>query len=467
MNQQALFDYLSGIVGEKYVSIDEAILYLYSSDVAYDSDLLPDIVVRPKSKEEIVKIVRYAHDNDIPITPRGAGSGAAGGAVAINGGILLDLTRMNKILDLDVENFLVTVEPGVVLADLNTYLKQYDLFLPVDLGSADMANVGGTIANNGGGLRAVKYGVMRNYVMALEIVLPNGEVLSTGSKTRKNAVGFDLISLFGGSEGTLGVIIKAVLRVIAIPKYLGVVFAVYDDLYKAGKTVPAIFKSGVQPSAIEILDQSAILAINKYKPEIGLPTEAEAILLFEVDGSYPIDREISTISRICKERGAIDLKETTDDDERIRIWEARKLVGAAASRVREGYSRVYEGEDITVLPTQIPDILMELRELSKKYELPIVVFGHVGDGNLHPAITIEKDNPKHLQKLESLADEIHELALTKGGVVTGEHGIGVQRAKYLANNPIQLNVMREIKKALDPKNIMNPGKMDLDAIYER
>ncbi len=466
MDKQKLLDDLTGIVGKSNVSIDEAVLFLYSSDVAFESDIFPDIVVRPSTTEEVSQIVRYANDNKIPITPRGAGSGASGSAVAVKGGILLDLTRMNKILELDTDNFMVAVQPGVVLVNLNEYLKPHGLFLPVDLGSASMANIGGTIANNGGGLRAVKYGVMRNYVMGLEVVLPSGEILETGGKTRKNVVGYDIVSLFTGSEGTLGIITKAILKIIAIPKHVGVVFAVYDDLYKAGKTVPAIFKSGILPSAIEILDQTAILAINKYRPDVNLPQSAEAILLFEIDGPIPIEREITIIEETCREQGAIEVKKTTDEAERTRLWEARKLVGAASTRVREGYSRVYEGEDITVTPMDIPDVLLELRALSKRYDLPIVVFGHIGDGNLHPAITVRKKNPQDLLKLKQLVDEIHELALSKGGVVTGEHGIGVQRAKYLKNNPLNLHVMRLIKKVLDPNNIMNPGKMDLDPIYE-
>ncbi|MHA1784150.1 MAG: FAD-binding oxidoreductase, partial [Candidatus Helarchaeota archaeon] len=358
------------------------------------------------------------------------------------------------------------VEPGVVITQLNDALKKYDVFFPVDLGSSDMATIGGTISNNGGGLRAVKYGVMKNYVEELEIILINGEELKLKSIQNSNIGGINLLNLFIGSEGTLGIIIEATLRILPIPKYKGVLVAAYDDLRKSGETITNIYKNGVIPSAIEILDKSAVLAIRKYKPEIELPEMAEAILLFELNAKHPIEDELLVLEKICSESGAVDIKKSTDEDERKKLWDARRLVGAASTRVREGYSRVYLGEDVVVPPSKIPDLLIKLRELSKEFDLPIVVFGHIGDGNLHPAITIRKNVKEDWEKVTKLEDIIHRYAIEHEGTSSGEHGIGSRRAAYLSiERPGELKLMRKIKKIFDPKNLLNPGKMDLDQAF--
>ncbi|MHA1377522.1 MAG: FAD-binding oxidoreductase [Candidatus Helarchaeota archaeon] len=465
MEKKKLFTNLKMIVGEKNTSIDEAILFTYSFDVS-QIGYLPDIVVRPSSTEEVVKIVKFAYQNNVPITARGAGSGASGGAIPVKGGILIDFSRMNKIKNLNKNKLEVTVEPGVVLDNLNKILKTDHLFFPIDLGSSKMATIAGTISNNGGGLRAVKYKVTKNYVKKLKIVLPDGNILETNLKKINNSY-FDLSNLFIGAEGTIGIITEATLKILPIPKEKRVIMAIYENLEQTAKTVPEVFKTGVLPSAIEILDKSAIIAINKYKPELNLPESAEAILLFEVDGEMEqIEEEIKKIFLVCKNMGSSRVEKAESLEQSSEIWEARSLVGAAATRFREGYSRVYVGEDISVPLVKLPLILIKLRELSSNYDLPIVVFGHIGDSNLHPAITIQKNNPEHIHKLNKLMDEIHLLAINEGGVVTGEHGIGVARAKYLEiERPDELQVMRLIKKALDAKNIMNPGKMDLDKIY--
>ncbi len=465
MNRQELFDKLKPIVGENNISIDDAVLFTYSFDVS-QFEHSPDIVVRPSSTKEVVDIVKFAHNYQIPVTPRGAGSGTTGGAVPVKGGILIDFTRMHNIMKLDIENLEVIVEPGVVLANLNEYLSTFNLFYPIDLGSSKMATIGGTISNNGGGLRAVKYRVTRNYVKKIKIVLPDGNVLDTGLRKINNSY-FDISNLFIGAEGTLGIITEMTLEILPIPQEIRVIMAIYDDLEKSAKTVPEVFKAGVLPSAIEILDKSAIIAINKDRPDIKLPEDAEAILLFEVDGTFEnVESEIEKINKICEDSGSVKIQKAKNKAESIEIWEARSSAGVAATRFRDGYSRVYVGEDITVPLLKLPIILIKLRDLSINYDLPIIVFGHIGDSNLHPAITIEKDNPSHLQKLEKLMDEIHLLAINEGGVVTGEHGIGLARSKYLEiERPEELKLMRKIKKIIDPKNIINPGKIDLDKIY--
>ncbi|MHA1649370.1 MAG: FAD-binding oxidoreductase, partial [Candidatus Helarchaeota archaeon] len=400
------------------------------------------------------------------LIPRGSGTGASGGAIAVHGGIIVDFTKMNKILNLDIENLQVTVEPGVIHADLNKYLEQFGFFFPVIPGSSDMCSIGGMVGNSASGLRAVKYGTTKDYVLDLEVVLPDEKIGNLGSSVQKTASGYDLIRLFVGSEGTLGIITKITLKILPIPEARGVVSGFFNDVERIGKAVVNIFTAKIIPAAIELLDKSAIQAINLYKPTMNLP-DAEAMLLVELDGTE--ESVISTTKKvyyILKENGAFQTEMTTKDEERQRLWNARKLVGAAARRVREGYARVYEGEDITVPLSKIAKTLLKLRELSQEFNLPIVVFGHIGDGNLHPAILIQKNNPEHWKKLNQLSEKIHEFAIEIGGTVTGEHGIGLTRAKYLQKErPIVLELMRKIKKAIDPKNIMNPGKMDLDGGY--
>ena len=462
MDKNELYKNIIKFIDSKYVSIDEAVLYCYACDVS-NIEHIPDILVRPSNTEDIVKIVGFADLNSIPITPRGAGTGASAGAVPIKGGILLDLTRMNKIIDISIKNLQVTVETGIIHADLNNELEKYGLRFPVKPGSSEMCTIGGMVANNASGMNAIKYGSTGNYVLKLEVVLPDGSVASFGSGTIKDVSGFDLRSLYTGSEGTLGIITQITLKILPIPDKLGVLIASFSELRDAGNAVISTFQSKIIPSAIEILDKSSINAINKFKPELKLPL-VEAILLFEFDGYINcVKKEIEVIKEVCKKNNAIEVKMTLDDNERKELWAARSLVGAASSRVREGYFRVYLAEDIAVPISRIPDILLELRNLSKKYDFPIITFGHISVGNIHPAITIRKDNSNDWKLVAKLNDEIHKLALEYGGTVTAEHGIGIARAKYLKENlQSTLKIMKLIKKAIDPKNIINPGKMAMD-----
>ncbi|MHA1751129.1 MAG: FAD-binding oxidoreductase [Candidatus Helarchaeota archaeon] len=462
MDKDELYKNITKLIDKKYVSIDEAVLYCYACDVS-NIEHPPDIVVRPNSVDEIVKIVKFAFDNKIPVTPRGGGTGAAGGAVPIKGGILLDLTRMNRIINIMIKDLQVTVEPGLVHSELNKILEEYGFRFPVKPGSSEMCTIGGMIANNASGMNAVKYGSTGDYILKLEVVLPDGSVTTFGSHSIKDVSGYDLIRVFVGSEGTLGIITKATLKIMPIPDVIGVLVAVFSDLKDAGNTVISTFQSRVIPSAIEILDKSSIIAINKYSPELHLPL-AEAILLFEFDGYLDcIKKEIEIIENVCKLNNAIKIDKTLDNEKRTQLWAARSLVGAASNMVREGYSRVYIGEDIAVPLSKIPDVLLKLRELSVKYDFPIITFGHISVGNLHPAITIRKYEPDDWNKVMKLNDEIHKLAIEFQGTLTAEHGIGLARAKYLKlYTPATLEVMKYIKNSFDPKNIMNPGKMGLE-----
>ncbi len=465
MNREKLMELLTPIFGSDSISTDPAVLYVYSMDVSIEEHV-PDAVVMPENREQIIQLVRLANLHQIPLISRGAGTGATGGAIAARGGVILDFTKMNKILKVDIENLQVVVEPGLVHADLNKELEEFGFFFPVVPGSSDMCTIGGMVGNNASGLRAVKYGTTKDYVLDLEVVLPNGTHGNLGSRVQKSASGYDLIRLFVGSEGTLGIITKITLKIVPIPETRGVVSAFFPNVRQAGESVVNIFTARILPAAIELLDKSAITAINLYKPDMKLP-EADALLLVELDGNKEgVAATTRKVYKILKESGAFETKMTTDEEHRLKLWDARKIVGAAARRVRDGYARIYEGEDITVPLSDIANTLIKLREFSEEFDLPIVVFGHIGDGNLHPAILIQKENPAHWKKLNQLSEAIHNYAIEIGGSVTGEHGIGLTRAKYLRKErPIVLDLMRKIKKTIDPQNIMNPGKMDLDGGY--
>lgn len=438
---------------------------------AYDSSFLtrlqaevPEVVVRPQSAEAVAAVVRIAHEHGIPVTPRSAGTGQAGAAVAARGGILIDMLGLGRIIELDLENLQIIVEPGIVHAKLNEQLQPHGFFFPVDPGSSKMCTLGGMVANNSSGMRAVKYGTTKNYVLGLEVVMPDGTLLWTGgakSRSLKSVSGYDLTQLLVGSEGTLGVITKIRLKVVPIPEKRGVVFATFDDLNGLGRTVVELFKQKAAPSAIEVLDDSAIKAVNMIKPDANLP-EVAGILMLEVDGSAAdVPYQAQKCAEVCRQR-CIEARWTDDPAEITRIWTGRQVVGAAAARVKPGGSRVYDGEDIGVPINRIPDALLRLQAISKESGLPIVTYGHVGDGNLHAAIVADFRDEEQLEKAKLVAHTIHRLALELGGTTTAEHGVGLSRARYMEEeHGPALDVMRAIKRALDPKGILNPGKMGL------
>jgi glycolate oxidase subunit GlcD len=461
VDKAEIFDKLKSIVGEENASMDEAVLRVYSYDVSPYKGR-PDFVVRPGTPEEIAEIVKLANQYKIPVIPRGAGSGAAGGAVPVNGGIVIELTRLNRILEIDTANLQVVVEPGVVHATLNKELAKLGYFFPVDPGSTDMATIGGLISNGGSGMRSVKYGVTRDYVMQLEIVLPSGEIVTVGSKAPKSASGYDLPRLFVGAEGTLGIITKARLKILPMPQAKALVLAAFDDLEKAGNAVVNTFAAGIVPSGLEILDRSALEAVKTYRPNLDIPI-VEALLLFEVDGTPAgIREEAARIEEVCKNTGAVKVDIATSKERFDELWAARAVVGAATTALNPDCTRVYEAEDITVPITNVPKILLKIREIGKKYGMNIVTFGHIGSGNLHPALVINVLDDDEWDKLWKVSEEIQTAALEMGGTTTGEHGIGIARARFMeAEHGKAMELMRVIKKALDPNNIMNPGKMAL------
>lgn len=467
MDRKQLGQDMINLLGREKVLTEELDLLYYSYDSSFHARnhrFIPDVVITPNSTEEVSQVMKYAYERGIPVTPRGAGTGETCGSVALQGGIVMDLSTWQTIEEVDTANMQVIVRPGVVHANLNKELAKHGLFFPPDPGSTRMCTIGGMIANNSSGLRAVKYGTTEQYVLGLEVVLPDGRVITTGgmkSRAIKNVSGLNLTKLFVGSEGTLGVITKARLRVWPKPKARGILMAVFPHLDDAPAAVLDVYQDGILPSGIEILDESAIQAVNMYKPEINLP-EAQAILLFEVDGNpASVEYEGNRIAEIVKPRTS-QVEWSTEPKRMAQLWEGRGVVATAAARVREDGSRVFAGEDISVPLAKVAETLRAIRSLGEKYGVRVVNYGHIGDGNVHTAPVIDPENPAEVEKANQLADAIHRLAIEMAGTTTGEHGVGYVRAKYA---PLEhgeaVNIMALIKQALDPKGIMNPQKVFL------
>jgi len=432
----------------------------YASDASLVRGM-PDYVVRPMSAQEVSRILSLCNELCIPVTPRGAGTGLSGGASPVKGGVVLDMSGMNRILEIDIENQQVIVEPGVVQERLNAALKPYGFFFPPDPGSSAMCTIGGMISYNSSGMRCVKYGTTRAYVLDLEVVLADGRIIRTGSKVLKSAAGYDLTRLIAGSEGTLGVITMAGLKMVPLPAARRLVMASFRDAETAGEAVAKVFSGGVTPSACEILDKTTIQVLRQCDPDLALPHEGD-VILFEVDGTeISTAEEARRIEAICAP-AAQSIETASGKEEMDAIWAARRLVGAAISRLDPKRSRVYLGEDVGVPISRIPLLIKKVQQISAKADLPAMKYGHIGDGNLHVAFFIDVMDEGSWSRLFLAADKIHKAAIDLGGTVSSEHGIGLARASYLPEQVGDaLDVMRTIKKALDPKGILNPGKMCL------
>jgi glycolate oxidase len=465
VDKSAIQKELLKIFGKDRLLHDELDLMYYSYDSSFLTKLetkSPYAVVFPKSTEDVQKIMQFAYQNDINIIPRGAGTGETGGCVAVEGGIVLDLSTWDEIVEIDQKNMQVIVRPGVIHAKLNEELAKYNLFFPPDPGSSLMCTVGGMVANNASGLRAVKYGCTEQYILGLEVVLPNGDVMITGgmrSRAIKNVSGLNLTKLMVGSEGILGVITRIRLRCFPKPRARGIAMAVFDKLDDAPATVLDVYQAGILPSGIEILDSSAIKAVNDFKPHIKLP-DAEAILLFEVDGNPPsVEFEGNVIREMASKR-ARSVEWATEAKRMAELWEGRSVTAAAAARVRPDGTRIFAGEDISVPLSRVADTLRAIRALGDKYGIQVVNYGHIGDGNVHTAPVINPENPEEVERVLKLVDEIHRLAIEMEGTTTGEHGVGAVRRQYAhLEHGTAHDYMLKTKQAFDPKGIMNPGKL--------
>jgi glycolate oxidase len=433
-------------------------LAVYSYDGTF-AEGRPQVVVLPRTTEQVSQVVRIAADMRVPLIPRGMGSGLAAGSIPIpSGGIVVCLTRMNRILEIDTLNATVRAEAGVITAELQTEVERHDLFYPPDPSSNRHSTIGGNIACNAGGPRCLKYGVTGDYVLGLTVVLADGRILHTGGKPIKDVTGYDLNAFFTGSEGTLGLITEALLRLVARPRFTRTALVEFTSLEDASSSVNAILTAGILPASLELMDQSAIACVEQAM-HLGLSTDIEALFLVETDGAdeQTVVREIQESARVFREHGARSVTIAADEAERKRLWEARRSV--SPSLARKAPNKL--GEDITVPRSAIPEVIRRLRGISAKHGLPIVIFGHAGDGNLHPNILFDRRDPEQWAKVERMVGEIFEASLALGGTLSGEHGVGVLKKPYLerALGPLSLEVQRRIKQALDPMDILNPGKI--------
>ncbi|TAK21757.1 MAG: FAD-binding protein [Chloroflexota bacterium] len=442
-------------------------LETYGYDASFMTQLsprAPDVAVIARCREDVSAVLRYANERGIPVTPRGAASGQAGGSVALHGGIVLSVHAMDRVIEIDTANMQVFVEPGVVHSRLNETLARDRLIFPPDPGSSRMATLGGMASTNAHGMRAVKYGPTASWVLGLEVVLANGDVIETGSigsRAKQSSSGLDLTKLLVGSEGTLGVFTRLRLKAMPIPPARALVMGVFDVLENAGQAVQSVFAAGITASAIEIVDARSIKAINLYRPNLKLP-DAEALLFFEVDGAPAGVRwEAEKIADTIRSR-ATRVDWSDEPKQMAALWEGRSVVGAAIGLLRPGSNRAYCGEDICVPVARIPETLREIQEISRRFDIPIATYGHIGNGNLHPGHLIDARDPDESRRVLLVADAIHDLALRMGGTTTGEHGVGAVRRPYMEReHGPALEAMRAIKRALDPNGILNPGKIFL------
>jgi glycolate oxidase/D-lactate dehydrogenase len=437
-------------------SLTQRKLYSYDATPIPVERKVPRAVVFPETKEDVVKIVEVCYEENIPMFPRGAGSGLTGGAVPTREeGVVVSFERMTRFR-LDPDNATAVVEPGVVTAEFQAYVEKRGLFYPPDPSSFKYSTIGGNIAENAGGPRCLKYGVTREYVLGLTAVIKEGKVIKTGNPVLKDVAGYDITKFLVGSEGTLGLITEAVLKLIPKPQARSTALAVFDDLEKVGRAVTRIMTSGIFPSALEFMDGEAIRAVEEFKPA-SLPIGAEAVLLIEVDGTRTSVREQMDQLRGLLEDISVEVRIASDEAEAQKLWSARKNLGPALGNLRSGKIN----EDIVFPRTYLPEALPKLREIARRYELLMVVFGHIGDGNLHVNLLYDKRNREEEERAERAVEEVFRLALSYQGSITGEHGVGLTKKRFLRwqFGEAGYEILKGIKTLFDPKNLFNPGKV--------
>ncbi|MFH1075298.1 MAG: FAD-linked oxidase C-terminal domain-containing protein [Pseudomonadota bacterium] len=456
MMRKSLFKKLCAIVGKDYCTAYPADLVCYSYD-ATPLKYLPDAVVFPEKPEDISLILQLANEERFPVVPRGAGTGMTGGSLPTEGGVVLVMTRMNNILNIDTENMVAEVEPGVITGQLQHKLETMKLFYPPDPSSAEYSTIGGNVAECAGGARAVKYGVTRDYILGLSVVLPTGEIIRTGVVTAKGVVGYDLTRLIVGSEGTLGVIVKVIMRLLPLPESVCTILAIFDHMEQAAGCVSGIMSSGTIPRTLEYMDQSAIQCVESFRP-CGLPVDAGGVLIIETDGTTKIALEqIAQLAALCQSHGARLIKKAENKEEAKNLWMARKSVSQALYRL--GSHKI--NEDIVVPRNKIPDLVKYVELLQKETGLTMVTFGHAGDGNIHFNIMLDKNDKAQVSKAYQAIASLFHFTVAIGGTLSGEHGVGVTKRSYLKIelSDIEINLMKNIKKTFDPNNILNPGKI--------
>jgi glycolate oxidase len=447
---------LRDIVGKNHVTTELADRLCYSYD-ATQQEHLPAVVVFPRDAGEISRIMKLANAEKLPVYPRGAGSGFTGGSLPVKGGIALVLTRLDRILRIDADNLVAEVEPGVVTFDFQKAVEAVGLFYPPDPASLMFSTLGGNVAECAGGPRCVKYGVTKDYVLGLEVVTPLGDIIRTGGETMKGVVGYDLTKLLVGSEGTLGVITRITLKLLPLPAAKKTMLVAFDAIDGAARAVSAIVRGKIIPTTLEFMDATTIECV-RQATDLTIPDGTRAILIIEVDGDEDlIERQAGRILEIVAPLGVLETRVAGSEQEREALWQVRRSVSPSLRKVNPDKFN----EDICVPRSSLPEMIRTIERISETLEIPIVNFGHAGDGNIHVNIMVDKEVPGHLTKAEQAIEQIFAATLELGGTMSGEHGVGVTKAPYIPMelDPAAVAYMKAIKRTLDPNNILNPGKI--------
>ena len=452
-----LLNGLSRILGPDQFLTSPEELSVYAFDGTAMLRQAPAAVLLPEDTSQVTAILALANNIGVPVVTRGSGTGLAGGAVPVPDSLVLCLVRLNRVLELDAQNLTMTVEPGVVTAEIARRAAAAGLFYPPDPGSIKISTIGGNVANNSGGLRGLKYGVTRDYVMALEVVLADGQVLHTGTKCVKDVAGFALKDLFVGSEGCLGVITRITLKLIPQPAAKKTMLATFDSMTAAADTVSEIIESKIIPCTLEFLDGTTIHCVEQYA-KIGLPLDAASLLLMEVDGhAAEVEEQAAAIVGIARARGAREVRLARSEEEALQLASARRAAFSALARL----APTVVLEDVTVPRSELARMVGEIQEIASRHDLRIGIFGHMGDGNLHPTFLTDERDEAEMDRVERAMKEVFECAVKLGGTITGEHGVGLAKKPYLpgALGPVGMELMRRVKDSFDPNGILNPGKI--------
>jgi glycolate oxidase len=452
-----VFQQLEKQVGKGFVTRKKEDLLCYSYDAAPGEAFLPDAVVFPASEDQVAEIMKLAWEKRIPVIPRGSGSGMTGGAVPVQGGLVMALSRMNRICDIDLDNFTTTVEPGVIVSNLHKAVEAQGLFYPPDPASAAVCTIGGNVGECAGGPRAVKYGVTREYVLGLRAVLPCGDIIRTGVSTAKGVAGYDLTRLIVGSEGTLAVVTRITLKLLPKPECVATLAVCFDDMESAARTVSGIMRQAVIPRCVEYLDEACLFLV-KDQLRFVLPKQAKAMLILELDGdAHTVKTQTEQIKAFCTQSLALDIRVAADPDQAAALWEARKALSPILYKI----ANQKINEDIVVPISRIPDMVARIKTIQQESGLTIVSFGHAGDGNIHCNIMYDKKDAAQAEQAKKAVDKLFAATLELGGTITGEHGVGLTKKAYLSweIGRVEQDIMKKIKAVFDPRQILNPGKI--------
>jgi len=456
---------LQAIVGEKWYKDDQEALVTHSYDGTPMLQSLPDGVIYPESTAQVSEIMKVLNRARVPLVSRGSGTNLCGGTVPVQGGVVMVMHRMNRILEVDLQNLTATVQPGLNTKQFITHVEGLGLFYPPDPSSMSISTIGGNIAEGSGGLRGLKYGTTKDYVLGLEAVLADGQIIRTGGKLMKDVAGYDLTKLLVGSEGTLAIITEAILKLVPPPKYKKTMLAMFNDIYGAARTVSSIIENRIIPATLEFLDRPTIRVVDDFA-KLGLPLDMEAILLIEQDGDQEmVERDIARIEEICHSEGAERIQVAQTEEEALKLLTARRSAFTALARLRPTTIL----EDATVPRSKIADMVLEINKIAEKHNVTICTFGHAGDGNLHPTATTDARDEEEVHRVEAAFEDIFEAAIRLGGTITGEHGVGLVKAPFLEwkVGEAGISVMQGIKTAFDPHHLLNPGKMFAKASRKR